>query len=123
MYYELKLLHLGAVTASISLFLLRGYWMLARPEILQQKLWRVLPHVIDSLLLASGVTLIVLLHGAPLEQRWLQIKLTLIVVYIFTGSIALKRGRTRSGRVTALMISVALLALIIAIALKRVPVI
>lgn len=121
MYYEVKLLHLGAVTASISLFLLRGYWMLITPERLKQKIWRVLPHVIDTVLLASGVALIAILEGALLEQRWLQIKLTLIVAYIFAGSIALKRGRTRRQRITALVIACALLSAIVLLALKRLP--
>lgn len=69
--------------------------MITDSAYLQHRWVKVLPHVIDSVLLLSGVSLAVLLQQNPLQQQWLQVKLLLLLLYIVLGSIALKRGRNK----------------------------
>ena len=52
-YAAIKAVHIGAAALSISLFVLRGAWMLHAPERLRQRWVRIVPHVIDTVLLAS----------------------------------------------------------------------
>ena len=56
-YFAIKSMHVGAVIASFSLFFLRGLWMMAAPEKLAARWVRVVPHVIDTILLASAIIL------------------------------------------------------------------
>ena len=52
-YTAIRVVHTGAAALSISLFALRGLWMLRAPERLRQRWVRIVPHVIDTVLLAS----------------------------------------------------------------------
>lgn len=90
-YAPLRFLHLAAVIASGSLFLLRGALAasghgalaLARPA-------RILSYAIDTVLLAAGVALVVMLPAAFFAGGWLHAKLALLVVYIVLGYLALR---------------------------------
>lgn len=118
-YLALKHLHMTCVALSASGFCLRALWMLTGSPLLQKRLTRVLPHVVDSLLLASAIGLAVWSGQYPLVEPWLTAKVGGLLVYIVCGSIALKRGKTPRQR--ALFAALALLALgyIISVALTR----
>lgn len=105
-YYAIKHFHMGCAAMSGSLFLLRGYWMLANPARLQQRWVRTAPHVIDTALLASALTMVVLSHQYPFVQGWLTAKVLALLLYIVLGTIALKRGKTRPVRATAFVAAV-----------------
>jgi uncharacterized membrane protein SirB2 len=68
--------------------------------------------VIDTLLLAAGVTLWALLSLQPLRDAWLGTKLALLVLYVALGTLALKRRRAGAYAAALacylLMVSVAL---------------
>lgn len=100
-YYAIKHFHMGCAAMSGSLFLLRGYWMLSNPARLQQRWVRTAPHLIDTALLASALTMVVLSHQYPFVQGWLTAKVLALLLYIVLGTIALKRGKTRAVRATA----------------------
>lgn len=53
----LKYAHVKAVIASFALFFLRGLWMMHAPEKLAVPWVRLLPHVIDTILLGSAIAL------------------------------------------------------------------
>ena len=101
MYLALKHTHLTAVVLSFSLFFLRGLWMLADSPQLQERWVKIVPHVIDTVLLASAIALAVLIHQYPFVQTWLTAKLIALVVYIGLGTVAIKRGRSKGVRVIA----------------------
>lgn len=66
-YLALKHLHVTCVLASGVGFLLRGMWMLAgRP--LSKRWVRILPHVVDTALVASAIALAVISHQYPFVQ-------------------------------------------------------
>lgn len=100
-YALVKPLHLATVAASLVLFVLRGVWMMADSPRLQARWVRIVPHVNDTLLLASGIGLAMLLQQYPLVDSWLTAKLAALLAYIALGTIALRRGRTRGQRVAA----------------------
>jgi uncharacterized membrane protein SirB2 len=117
----LKYLHVGAVIASGSLFLVRAAWMLRESGMLRRSWVRVVPHVIDTVLLAAALGLLWLLELNPFVQPWLSAKLAALAGYIASGSVALKRGRTRGVRIVALVIAVAFFLYMVGTALTRDP--
>lgn len=118
-YPLLKSIHVITVLLSISGFLLRAYWRFFSPRKLQLRLTRVLPHINDSLLLISAITLTVLLQQYPFVQNWLTAKLLLLIVYIIAGSVTLKLRYSKSTSLTALAVAAGSFAGIVWIALHR----
>ena len=121
MYTSLKTLHALTALVTIAGFLLRGYWMLTGNALLNAKLTRILPHVVDTLFLVSGVALLVLLDGGPLTQAWMLTKIGGLVAYIALGMLALRRGRTEGIRNAAFVAAVAVFAYTYGIALSKSP--
>ncbi len=119
MYEALKWLHVASVAASGAGFLARGALMLADSPLLRMRVVRVVPHVVDTVLLASAIALAVLARLSPLQHTWLATKIIALLLYIFLGTVALKRGRTRRGRATAFAAAVAVFAYIVSVALQR----
>jgi len=112
-YTALKLLHMSSAALSVALFTLRGVWMIQASPRLQQRWVRVLPHVIDSLFLASGISLALLLRQYPLVHDWLTAKVFALVLYIILGSVALRPGRKRAVRIAAFVAALAVFAYIV----------
>ncbi len=119
-YTAIKQLHAGAAAVSIALFVLRGAWMLTSPGRLQRRWVKILPHVIDTVLLASALWLAWQL-GTGDTPGWLVAKVIALVVYIALGTIALKRGRTRGARIVAFVAAIATFGYIVSVALAKSP--
>lgn len=119
MYETVKTVHVATVVLTGLGFMLRGYWMLTGSPRLTLKITRVAPHIIDTVLLASGVALIVILQLSVLEQKWLLTKIAALIVYIVLGAIALGRGKTMHARTTAFVFSLAVFAYIVGVALSK----
>ena len=119
MYLAIKHLHVTSVVLSATGFLLRGLWMVTGSPLLQHRLTRVLPHIIDSVLLLSAIALAVLIRQYPLSADWVTAKVLGLLAYIFLGTIALKRGRTMSMRVTAFVAALLVYAWIVSVAITK----
>ena len=102
LYYFIKIIHVSCAVLTFSGFTLRAYWMLVESEWLQRKISRVLPHIIDTVLLVSAITLVIMGRQYPTLVNWVTIKIGLLLLYIVLGTFALKRGRTRQIRITCL---------------------
>ena len=118
-YLTVRTIHILCAVCSAGGFLLRGFWMLRDSPLLHHPLTRVLPHVIDTLLLASAVGLVAISGFYPFTTSWINLKLVLLVAYILFGTIALKRGRSRSVRATAFVLALASVAGIFAAAIFK----
>lgn len=121
MYFAIKHIHVTAVALSFALFLLRGLWMLAGSAMLERRWVRIVPHVVDTVLLAAGLGLAFMLRQIPDVSDWLAAKLIALVVYIGLGTVALKRGRTRTERTAAWLAALAVFGYIVAVALTKNP--
>ncbi|TAM88971.1 MAG: regulator SirB [Candidimonas sp.] len=119
MYYLIiKQLHVSAAALSIVFFVTRAWWSVTGSSKLQLRIVKVLPHVVDTVLLTCGVILTVMLGGL---QAWIVAKLIALVLYIGVGTVAIKRGRTRSTRAAAALIAVAIFFYIVGVALAHNP--
>jgi uncharacterized membrane protein SirB2 len=121
LYPLLKNVHVTCVVLTAGGFLLRGVWMLRGSPLLRHPLTRALPHVNDTLLLAAGIVLMLLLHQYPFADDWLTAKLLALLGYIALGTIALKRGRTRAIRLGAFGGALLTLGYLVGVALTRHP--
>jgi uncharacterized membrane protein SirB2 len=120
-YGTLKALHVGCVALTIAFFVLRGAWMLAGSERLAERWVRIVPHVVDTVLLASAIALAALLGVDPDTRGWLSAKVGGLLVYIALGTVALKRGRTRGIRIAAFGGALATFGYIVSVALTKSP--
>ena len=121
MYLILKNFHMVLATLTICGFLLRGYWLMSGSSLRQNRATKVLPHIIDTLFLASGIWLVVVLGLAPLQHPWLLAKFTGLLAYIGLGMIAMRFGRTPQSKMVAFVAAVAAFAYIVGVALTKNP--
>ena len=115
-YSLVKKIHMFAAVASFLGFMLRGYWMMMGSKLLNAKLTKVLPHIVDTLLLATAIYLVILTQQYPFVVNWVTAKVILLVAYIVVGTIALKKGPTKKIRIIAFVVSVVLISAIFGIA-------
>lgn len=118
-YSVLKLVHISAALISIMLFVIRGIWMMGWPHLLQKSAVRVVPHIVDTVLLASALLLAWQISQYPFIHGWLTAKIIALPVYIVLGSIALKRGATKTGRVVAWLLALLTFGYIVAVAVTK----
>ena len=119
MYFAIKNLHVTCVVLSATGFLLRGLWMVTGSPLLRHKLTRVLPHIIDSLLLLSAIALAVMIQQYPFSAGWVTAKVFGLLAYILLGTVALTRGRTLGMRVAAFVAALLVYAWIVSVALTK----
>lgn len=117
----LKAVHVGSALLSISGFALRGVWMLQGSPLLKARVTRILPHVVDTLLLGSALALALRSAQYPFVHAWLSAKVLALILYIVLGSIALKYGPTRRARSLAWVAALAVFFYIVAVAIARSP--
>lgn len=117
----LYFLHVACAIGSISGFALRGYWMQRNSPLLSQRIVKVLPHLVDTLLLASAIGMLVHRGMYPWHAGWLMAKILALLVYIALGSVALRYGKTRRGRVIAWFLALVCAAYIVSVALTKSP--
>ena len=122
-YLTIKYLHMSCAALSGSFFLLRGAWMLRESDMLQRRWVKILPHIVDTLLLTTALIMVVWSAQYPFVQPWLTAKLLALIVYVVLGTVALKRGRTKAVRSGALVAALLTFTYIVAVALTRHPLI
>jgi uncharacterized membrane protein SirB2 len=118
---QLLQLHQLCVAVSLAGFLLRGWWMWQGSSLLQHRLTRILPHLVDTVLLGSGVALVVTTVQSPWEQSWLAAKLVALLLYILFGMLALHRARSRARRGAALLAALVSYVYMVGAALLHTP--
>jgi len=97
----LKGLHIACAVTSYILFFLRGIWSFRDSPIMRQRWIKIVPHVVDTLLLIAAIALAFAIHQYPLVDIWLTAKILGLLLYIWLGLIALKFGKTRTIRIIA----------------------
>jgi uncharacterized membrane protein SirB2 len=119
-YTLIKHLHISLALLSITGFALRGGLMLVESNYLNRPLLKRAPHLIDALLLASGVYLAWTLQQYPfVNSNWLTAKMIALVAYIGFGLLALKHGRSKTARGVAFVIASACALFMVATALQH----
>lgn len=117
MYAGLKHSHMLFITISIVLFQLRFFLkQLKKPN---SKFLKITPHINDTLLLITGISLAYMASINPMEHSWLMAKIIALFVYIVLGMIALKSDGIKS--IISYVLATATFAFIVITAIKKVP--
>ena len=85
-------LHIVCAFLSLGLLIIRGGMQLSGKDWRAIKLLKILPHLVDTLLIASGLTIFFLV-GYQL-QSWLIVKIIMLVLYIFFSAKYFSRKAT-----------------------------
>ncbi|EOX8515371.1 invasion regulator SirB2 [Salmonella enterica] len=117
--------HLICIALSVSLFVARYWWRYCGHALAAARWTRIAPPVIDTLLLLSGIGLIVKTHTLPFTESgsWLTEKLFGVIIYIVLGFIALdyRQARSQQARFIAFPLALVVLYIIIKLATTKIP--
>ena len=94
----LKTLHVGCAYLTGAGFLLRGVLAIGQSRLLGHRSVRVVPHIIDTLLLGSALALLFVWSLSPMHSPWLLAKIVALLVYIAFGFTMLRWGTTPARR-------------------------
>jgi len=86
----IKSIHLIFILASFVSFSGRMALSVLKPEWLQNKILKIAPHVIDTVLLLSGITLVIQGNWLDGEYGWIVSKFILLLGYIAFGVMAMR---------------------------------
>lgn len=120
-YNTLKTIHLGSILLSITGFSLRGILMLSNSSLVWNRVVRTVPHIVDTVLLVTGIWLAVLIQQYPGSSPWLTAKLLALLAYIGLGFVALRLGRTKTIRVVAFFAALTCFAYMALVAVQKHP--
>lgn len=120
-YTQIRSIHIGAVIASGSLFVLRAFaanfmsaqWPSALPV-------RILSWAIDTMLLTAALMLMTIVRQFPFVDSWLTMKVLLLIVYIVIGWFAFRADR-KSVRLMSTGAAIAVFVFIITVARAHNP--
>lgn len=120
-YSQLKALHIYTVLLSGGVFAFRGLLMLGKTGLSNYAPLKYFSYINDSILLLAGVLLMLMTHQYPITHHWLSVKLSLVVVYILIGILALRTGSSYWRRAGFFLLAVFIYLFIISIARSHHP--
>lgn len=95
--------------------------MINHSAMLSHPLIKVLPHLIDAVLLISAIGLIMIVQQYPFYHHWLTVKVVALLVYIFLGMIAFKWAKTKFTKVLFWALAMMVFGYIVSVALTKTP--
>jgi uncharacterized membrane protein SirB2 len=117
----LKSIHISCVASSYMLFFLRGIWSLNGSAIMSQRWVKIVPHVVDTLLIVSAVALAFSIRQYPFVDAWLTAKIFALLLYIGLGFVALRYGRSKTIRLSAWIMAQLVFIYIVMVAIGHNP--
>jgi uncharacterized membrane protein SirB2 len=120
-YLTIRTIHESAVALSITGFFLRGAAGLAGAAWVRGRAAKTVPHVVDTVLLASAIALAWMLGLTPFTAPWLMAKVIGLLVYIGLGVVALRPSNARSVRAVAWVAALATAGWIVSVAFTKNP--
>lgn len=120
-YQAIKHLHMGAVALSALGFGARGLASLNGAAWVRSRTAKILPHIVDTVLLASAIALAALLRLNPAHTPWLLAKIVGLLLYIGLGMLALRPTLSRPVRASAGLGALLVLGWIASVAMSKSP--
>jgi uncharacterized membrane protein SirB2 len=113
--------HLLCAASTSALFILRGLWMFSGSPQLRRRWTRIVPPIIDTFLLLTGIYMAIQIRQYPFTDTWLTVKLLAVLVYIIFGITAF-RGRSKRLRAIFWCLALVTFAYIVLVARSKSPV-
>lgn len=114
-------LHVSTALISIAGFIIRGILHFSGSDLVNRKWFKITPHIVDTLLIVSAVTLLIQSNLNLLNTSWLLAKVIALVVYIGLGLVAFRFGKTRLVRMMAWGGAILVFAYILGVAVTKNP--
>ncbi|MCG7495733.1 SirB2 family protein [Vibrio sp. Of7-15] len=123
MYAAVKHIHLLSIVLSISLFVFRYILVMRASPMLEKPLLKKMPHMVDTVLLATGIGLVLITGFTPFTPAglWLTEKLTCVMVYIALGFVTLHYGKNKVFKTFAFLGALGWLMVAAKLAVTKVP--
>jgi len=115
----IKLIHMSTAFISISLFMLRGFWVFHDSPMMNKKWVKILPHINDTVLLITAILLAVSIQQYPFVNDWLTAKLVALIFYIGFGMFALKRAKEMKNKMLFFVLALVTFSYIVKVALTH----
>jgi uncharacterized membrane protein SirB2 len=115
----LKRIHITLAYLTVIGFVVRGLWSIFDSPLRRARWVRVLPHVIDTLLLGIGVIMVFSI-GASLTDGWLAAKMLALLGYIGFGIVTMRAG-SKPMKIAGFVMALACVGYIFAVAFSRSP--
>ena len=120
-YTVLKSTHVACALITYILFFTRGVWLFTNPQRMKSAWVRIVPHGVDSLLLASAVGLVIVTNQYPGPLVWLNVKIIGLVLYIGLGMAAFRFCKSRGSKIVAWILAQVTFLYIVLVAVTRTP--
>ena len=86
---------------------------------MDEKVVRVLPHIIDTVLLLSAITLMIMSRQYPTEAAWITAKIVALLGYILAGTVFMRFARKGWEQLLSYAVALFIAAYIISVALSK----
>ena len=120
-YHLLKVIHVACVVLSYLLFFVRGIRLIAGSEGPRRLSIRMLPHLVDTILLVSAIGLVLATRQFPGTHDWLTAKVSALVLYVIVGMVAFRFANRRPLQIGAWVVAQMIFLYIVAVAISRTP--
>ena len=117
----LKYIHILCVAASFALFFIRGIWVMQSYPPAQERWVKVLPHIVDGLLIVSALGMLYMAPATTDYKEWMTVKLVLIGVYAFLVFFVGRMAKNRLQRFAAWLAALLVFLFITSIAVLHNP--
>ncbi|MCQ9328864.1 SirB2 family protein [Pelistega suis] len=117
-YLVFKHIHMSCAYLSITLLLTRIFLSVTKPEVLQQKWAKILPHLIDTILLTCAILMVMVLGP---HHPFILVKIILLLLYIACGYITLKVAQSLIGKLVGAGLCLTIFFIIVGVAKYKSP--
>lgn len=121
MYVFFKHLHVTMVFLTIISFFFRGIGHLFNQAWVNRKPVKILPHVIDTILIVSAIAT-VLVAGFKFTETWILVKIIGLFLYVYLGLMAFRFAKTRMQKAIYWLLALALIFYLAAVAGMKSPI-
>ncbi len=118
MYLSLLMLHKITVLLSIVGFFARGVGHIFNQAWINKKPVKILPHVIDTLLLVSAISLVAV-SAFSFTDGWIVAKILGLIAYIGLGLMAFRFAKTRTQKALYWLLALVVVFYIVAVAVHK----
>ena len=120
-FATIKIIHIISIILSYILFSLRGIWMIQGSPLLKLRWVKILPHVIDTILLVSAIALVAMIQQYQGFNIWISAKIGALLLYILLGMVAFRFGKTQKIKTISWILAQIVFFYIVLVALTKNP--
>lgn len=120
-YPTVLVIHVCCAVISVLGFTVRGYLTIQNRTAVTGFVFKKLPHIIDTVLLATAIILVILTGQYPLTTPWVTAKIIALLVYIGFGICLMRLAKTRQQQLGFFLLALTAAGYIILVALTKSP--